>query len=376
MTKRDYYDVLGVERGAAAEEIKKAYRGLVMKYHPDRNPDDPEAAETMKDLNEAYAVLSDPRKRQLYDVYGHEGLSGYSDADIVGGVDFSGLFREFGMKGIFDLGGSILGDFFGFGGGRPGPQKGDDRRYDLVITLEEAAFGTEKRVLLARRETCPACKGTGAEPGGLKECDQCHGSGEIVNERRSGSSVFREIKTCKKCGGRGSIVTKPCDGCKGEGFVEKTKEIPVEIPAGTPSGYAIKVEGEGDPGKDLPGDLYIVVTVARHPIFERHEDDLYRQQEIPFTVAALGGEIETVDLEGNPYKLDIPEGTQTGTVVKIEGKGVPHLGREGKGDGFVVTKVVTPTNLSESQKELLREFQALEFGGNRAERTHPSSEGR
>jgi molecular chaperone DnaJ len=360
MTKRDYYEVPGVERDTGAQDIKKAYRGLVMKYHPDRNPDDPEAAEVMKDLNEAYAVLSDPKKRQLYDMYGHEGLSGYSDADIFGGVDFSGLFREFGMGDAFGFGGSILGDLFGFRTKRPGPEKGADLKIGITIALEEAALGAEKVARLVRKETCPVCKGKGAEEGGLKECDQCHGSGQIVNERRSGSSVFREIRTCRKCRGRGSLIEKPCGERKGQGFVEKIKEIPVTIPPGAYDGFAIKVEGEGERGKDLPGDRYVVVNVAKHAIFERHEDHLYRQEEIPFTLAALGGQRETIDPEGSPFTLDIPEGTQTGTVFKIEGRGIPHLGREGRGDQFVVVKVMTPTGLSEHQKELLREFQKAE----------------
>ncbi len=360
MTKKDYYELLGVVRDAGAAEIKKAYRSLVMKYHPDRNPDNPESAEIMKDLNEAYAVLSDPKKRRLYDLYGHEGLSGYSDSDIFSGVDFSSLFREFGMRDIFGFGGSILGDLFGFRTERPGPRKGADLRYDLTIALEEAALGAEKTIRLPKTEVCPVCKGTGAEPDGLKECDQCHGSGQIVDERRSGSTVFRQIRTCKKCGGKGSIITKPCAECKGQGFIEKIKEIPVKVPPGANSGYAIKIEGEGERGKDLPGDLYIVVDIAKHPVFERQEDDIYREEEIPFTLAALGGVKETSDLEGNRHRLDIPEGTQNGTVLKIEGKGIRHLDVDGKGDEYVAIKVMTPTNLSQEQKELLREFQRLE----------------
>lgn len=360
MTKKDYYEVLSVGRDAGEAEIKKAYRALVMKYHPDRNPDDPEAAEIMKDVNEAYAVLSDPKKRKLYDLYGHEGLSGYSDADIFRGVDFSGLFREFGMRDIFGFGGSILGDIFGFRTKRPGPQKGADLRYDLTIALEESALGAEKTIRLPRTEDCPVCKGTGAGPDGLEECDQCHGSGQIVNEKRSGSTVFREIRTCKKCRGTGSVVVKPCGECKGRGLIEKIKEIQVKVPQGADSGYAIKVAGEGEPGKDLPGDLHVVVNIAKHPVFERREDDIYREEEIPFTLAALGGKIKTVDLEGNRHELDIPEGTQNGTVLKIEGKGIPHLSGEGQGDEYVAIKVMTPTNLSDKQKELLGEFQKLE----------------
>jgi len=357
MTKKDYYEILGTGRGADAREIKKAYRGLVMKYHPDRNPDDPEAAEIMKDLNEAYAVLSDPKKRRLYDLYGHEGLSGYSEEDLFGGVDFSGLFREFGMG----FGSSVFGDFFGFGAKRGETGKGPDVRYDLTVTLEEAGFGAAKSVRLAETETCPVCKGSGAEQGGLEKCDACQGSGQIVNERRSGSSVYREIRVCRKCDGKGTIVVKPCKECDGRGFIEKPREISVTIPPGAYTGYAIKLEGEGEPGKTKRGDLYVVVDVARHPVFERHEDDLYRQEGIPFSLAALGGDTETADLEGSRHTLHIPEGTQTGEVLKIEGKGLPHLGREGRGDQYVVVRVVTPTGLKDRQKELLREFREIEL---------------
>ncbi len=363
MTKKDYYTVLGVGRDADASEIKKAYRVLVMKHHPDRNPGDAEAAEMMKDLNEAYAVLSDPKKRRLYDRYGHEGLNGYSDADLFRGIDFSSLFHEFGIgDDILGFGGAIFGSLFGAGTRQgPGARKGADVRYDLTVTLEEAAFGAEKSVQLANGETCPVCKGTGAEAGGLQECDQCHGSGQIVSERRSGSSVYREIRTCRKCGGKGTVVVTPCHECNGRGFIEKTRKIAVRIPPGSPSGYVIKVEGEGQPGEGLPGDLYVVVAIAKHPTFERHEDDLYREEEIPLTVAALGGIVETVDLEGETHGLDIPEGTQSGTILRLEGKGVPHLGREGRGDAYVLIKVRTPTDLNEHQKRLLREFQALEL---------------
>jgi molecular chaperone DnaJ len=358
MTKKDYYEVLGVGRDADAADLKKAYRGLVMKHHPDRNPDNPEAAEVMKDLNEAYAILSDPKKRQLYDRHGHEGLKGYSDADIFGGVDFSGLFREFGMGDGF--GGSIFVNLFGLRREKPGPRIGTDLKYNITIALEEAAFGAEKVLRLAKEETCPVCKGKGAEEGGLKECDECHGSGQTVNERRSGSSVFREIRTCRKCDGRGSLIVKPCHECEGRGFVKKIKEIRITIPPGAYEGFAIKVEGEGEQGRDLPGNLYIVVRIAKHPVFERHDDHIYREAEISFTLAALGGEIESMDLEGNTVKVAIPEGTQAGTIFKIEGRGIPHLGGEGRGDEFVVVKVMTPTGLNEHQKELLRAFQKLE----------------
>ncbi len=370
--KKDYYEVLGVDRDAGTEEIKKAYRALVMKYHPDRNPDNPEAVEVMKDLNEAYAVLSDPKKRQLYDLYGHEGLAGYTPEDIARGVDFSDVFRDFGD--IFSFSGSFLGDLFGRRPRRARPRKGADLSYDIAITLEEAAAGIKKDIRLVRTEACPVCKGTGAQPGGLQVCDQCRGTGQISSERRAGSMIVRQINTCPKCGGKGTIVTKPCEECKGQGVIEKAKEITVTIPPGADNGYAVKVEGEGEPGEGGPGDLYVVINVQKHPVFRRHGDDLYREEEIPFTLAALGGEMTTTDLEGKTHELKIPEGTQTGTVLRIEGAGMPRLDGEGRGNAYVAVKVVTPTNLDKRQRKLLRELRNLELERDRrAGKEQPST---
>ncbi len=360
MAEKDYYAVLGVDRNSGTDEIKKAYRILVMKYHPDRNPDDVESAEQMRSINEAYAVLSAPEKRRLYDLYGLDGLSGYAPEDLIRDIDFSGLLREFGAKDAFGFGSSILSDLFGFGKQRRA-ERGTDLRYDLTITLEEAASGTSKNVTISKMEVCPVCKGTGAAPGGLEECDQCGGSGQIITEQRKGSTVRQDIRTCRKCGGMGTIVARPCAACKGTGFVEKTKEVSVMIPPGAFSGYAIMIKGEGATNNHIPGDLYIVVQIKKHASFERHEDDLYMEKEIPFTLAALGGATETLDLQGNPFTVTIPEGTQTGAILRIEGKGIPHLGREGRGDVYVLIKVVTPTNLDRTQKELLRRFQEREL---------------
>jgi molecular chaperone DnaJ len=358
VTEKDYYGILQIGKDAEAADIKKAYRKMVLNLHPDRNLDDPGATEKMKELNEAYAVLSDPQKRRLYDIYGHEGLQSYTQEDIFRGVDFSGLFREFGIGGLLGFDDSLFGSFFGPGATQAGTKKGSDLRYDLTVTLEEAAFGAEKAIHMKKVEECTACKGTGAQPGGLERCDQCKGTGQIVSEKRSGSSLFRQISFCPKCHGRGEIVKRPCKECKGQGFIEKTKELLTKIPAGANSGHVIKVEGEGEKGKDLPGDLYIVLDVEKHPLFERHGDDLYLQKEIPFTVAALGGEIEVFNLAGDISKLDIPEGTQTGSVFRIEGQGIPHLDAMGKGDQYVMIKVTTPANLTERQRELLRAFAA------------------
>jgi len=359
MAKRDYYEVLGIDRNADETAIKKAYRSLAMKYHPDRNPGDAEAVERMKEINEAYAVLTDAHKRQLYDTYGHAGLEGYTQADIFRGVDFSSLFKEFGLGDMFGFGGGLFDSFFGRRTTtRRGPRKGADLRYDLTVTLEEVAFGIEKVIELPRVEQCPTCSGTGAEADGLERCSSCQGTGQIVREQRSGYSVFRQITVCGRCHGQGKVVKKACKECEGKGVIEKATEIKVTIPAGADTGYQIRVEGEGEKGEGLPGDLYVVLHVEKHPIFERHSDDIYLQQEIALTTAALGGRVEVAGLNGN-LNLDVPEGTQTGTVFRIENEGIPHVDGYGKGDEYVVVKVATPTNLSRKEKELLKEFERL-----------------
>ncbi len=358
MTTRDYYEILGIERGADTAAIKKAYRTLAMKFHPDRNQDNPEAAEAMKEVNEAYAVLSDPTKRRLYDRYGHDGLKGYSQEDIFRGVDFGGLFREFGLGDLFGSDDLLFGGLLGRRNARTGPRKGADLRYDLTVTLEEAAFGVEKTIRLPKVEICPVCKGEGAEPGALEDCSECKGTGQIVTEQRKGHSIFRQISICPKCRGKGKIIKEPCMECGGNGVLEKPKDLAVKFPGGVDTGYIMKVEGEGEKGKDLPGDLYVVIEVARHPLFERHGDDLYLQWEVAFTTAALGGVIEVPNLDGNSSKVEIPEGTQTGSLFRIDGQGIKHLEGHGKGDEYVMVKVMTPTNLTERQKELLRELEA------------------
>lgn len=361
MAKRDYYEILGIDRNADQAALKKAYRNLAMQNHPDKNPGDAQAAETMKQINEAYAVLCDSRKRALYDRYGHTGLEGYTEEDIFGGVDFGTLFREFGLGSFgFGFGDSLFESVFGGrrNSARRGPRRGSDLRYDLRVTLEEAAFGTEKTIELPKVERCLACGGTGAQPDGLLDCRRCHGTGQIVTEQRSGYGVVRQIVVCGDCRGKGKTVKKACKDCRGKGVSEKTKEIGVSIPAGADTGYRVRVEGEGDEGDGLPGDLYVVLDVERHPLFERHGSDVYLQKEIGFTTASLGGRIDVPGLDG-ALKLDVPEGTQTGEVFRIMGEGIPNLGGHGRGDQYVIVKVATPTNLSRREKELLREFEAL-----------------
>ena len=359
MTKRDYYEILCVDKNADEAAVKRAYRNLAMKYHPDRNPGDSKAAEKMKEINEAYAVLSDAKKRKLYDTYGHAGLEGYTQEDIFRGVDFSSLFREFGLGDFLGFGDSLFDSFFGRrSAASRGPKKGADLRYDLNVTLEEIACGMEKTVELPLIERCTNCQGTGAAKNGLAQCQICRGTGQIVKEHRSGYSVFRQINACDKCLGKGKIVKEACKECQGKGVIEKTKEIIVNIPAGADTGYKIKIEGEGENDNGLPGDLYVVLNVEKHPIFERHGDDIYLQQEINFTTATLGGEIEVPSLNGN-HKLDIPEGIQTGAMLRIMDGGIPHLDAFGKGDEYVMVKVITPTNLNQREKDLLRQFEKL-----------------
>ena len=369
MEKRDYYESLGIDRSADETAIKKAYRNLAMQYHPDRNPGDSQAADRMKEINEAYAVLSDSQKRRLYDTCGHAGLEGFSQEDIFRGVDFSSLFREFGLGEIFGFGDNIFDSFFGRRTGYDrGPQRGADLRYDISLTLEEAALGTEKTIELPRAETCASCNGAGAQPEGLFDCESCGGTGQIVKEQRSGYSIFRQITVCNECKGKGKIMKKACEDCEGKGFIEKVEEIKVSIPAGADTGYRIRIEGKGEKGDGLPGDLYIIVNVERHPVFERHGDDVYLQQEIDVFTAALGGKIEVPSLNGE-LELDIPEGTQTGTVFRIEDKGITHLGSHGSGDEYVIAKVIIPVNLSRKEKGLLKQLQKLrqESGGNKGE---------
>ena len=356
MTKKDYYEVLGVGRDADPSAIKKAYRNLAMQYHPDRNPGNGEAAGKMKEVNEAYAVLCDTQKRSLYDTYGHAGLEGYTQEDIFRSVDFSSLFREFG----FGFGDDIFDGLFGRrASGRRGPRRGADLRYDLNVTLEEVYSGVEETIELPKASVCSSCKGSGAQADGLETCDKCQGTGQIVREHRSGYGVVRQIAGCGECRGRGKIVKKACKDCAGKGIVETKKEIKIEIPAGADTGYSVRVEGEGEASAEGPsGNLYVVIGVERHPLFERHGDDIYLQHDITFAVAALGGEVQVPSLSGE-VKVDITEGAQTGAVMRVPGQGMPRLGKRGQGDQYVVLRVVTPTKLSREEKELLRRFQSL-----------------
>jgi molecular chaperone DnaJ len=370
LVKRDYYDILGIDRNADDAAIKQAYRRLAIKYHPDRNPGNKQAVERMKELNEAYAVLSDPQKRRRYDVYGHEGLQGYSAEDIFGGVDFGSIFREFGLRNIFSdfgfgfgSGRSIFDDFFGSSTTRVKElesRKGADLECELEIDLEEAFTGAEKKINLPRTEACPSCRGTGGAKGGISTCKDCGGTGQIVREQRSGYSVFRQITTCHRCHGQGQMITTPCRKCNGKGSVEIKREITVQIPKGADTGHMIKVknEGEAGSGRGEAGDLYIKLHIKEHPVFERRKNDIYVKKEITVTQALLGGKVYGVPgLEGD-IVIQIPEGTEDGTIIRVPGQGMPKYEDE-RGDEHVIIKVTLPKNLSQEEKALLYQFGRL-----------------
>lgn len=359
MAKRDYYEVLEVDRTADSQAVKKAYRSLAMKYHPDRNPGDDAAAQSMKELNEAYAVLNDPKKRELYDRYGHPGLEGYTQEDIFRGVDFSGLFSEFGLGDLFGFGGDPFGGIFGARTRtRPRTRKGADIRCDLEITLQDVAHGLKKTITLERSSTCPGCLGSGAEAGGESQCEACLGSGRSVREERSGFGVVRQIHTCPECRGSGKVILDPCANCQGRGRTTETVNIQVDVPPGVEDGHALQVSGEGEAGPDLPGDLFVVLNVAPDPRFERRGQDLVLRQEIDMATAALGGDLEVPALEG-PVSIALPEATQHGAAFRLSGHGLPNLRGDAVGDQYVVVKVAVPTDLNHEEKRLLEEYRQL-----------------
>ncbi|HAG06760.1 MAG: Chaperone protein DnaJ [Clostridia bacterium 62_21] len=353
MAKRDYYEVLGVSRDASQEEIKKAYRKLARQYHPDVNKDDPQAAEKFKEIAEAYAVLSDPEKRAQYDRYGHAGPEGQGF-----GFDFSNFdFRNFGFGDIF---GDLIDAFFG-GGRREGPERGHDLRYELELTFREAAFGVEREIRVPRTEVCDACGGTGAAPGTRpRVCPACGGRGQVSFTQQTAFGRFIQTTTCAQCGGTGQFIDTPCGRCQGRGAVRRPRSIKVRVPAGVDDGFRLRLRREGESGirGGPPGDLYVYIRVKPDPVFVRDGYDVISEVPVTFVQAALGGEVEVETLDGTE-RLRIPEGTQTGTVFRLRGKGIPHLNGRGRGDHRVQVRVVTPTRLTEKQKELLREFARL-----------------
>ncbi|MGH9524488.1 MAG: molecular chaperone DnaJ [Terriglobales bacterium] len=368
-TKRDYYEVLGVQRTATEQEIKTCYRKLALQFHPDRNPDDPEAAaEKFKEVTEAYSVLMDSNKRAAYDRFGHAAVSGVGS----GGIDPT-IFQDFGDLGdllgsIFGMGGGF-GDMFGAGGGRGRrgwQQRGGDLRCDLTLEFEEAAFGVEKNVTFRRHEVCDQCHGTGAAAGkGPVACRTCGGRGQV----RYQQGFFAIARTCSTCQGRGSVITDPCQGCRGEGRQLREVGKKVKVPAGVEDGTRIRYGGEGEAGGHggPAGDLYVVLHVKEHAFFEREGNDLHCAVPISFAQAALGAEIEIPTLDGT-HVLRVAEGTQGGTVIRVRGKGVPVLNGRGHGDLMVTINVRTPNKLTKKQREILQQLSETDGIENRPER--------
>jgi molecular chaperone DnaJ len=360
-TKRDYYEILGAQKGASADDIKKLYRNLVLKYHPDRVTADKkkEAEERFKEISEAYAVLSDPQKRSQYDQFGHAGIdSKYSSEDIFKNADFSSIFEGMGAGG--DMFEEILGSFGMFGGGSShrrsrGAGRGRDLEYEIGISFEEAAFGAKKTINIPRQVACEACGGSGAKPGTKKiQCPACNGRGQVLYS----AGFINVSQTCPKCRGEGSTIKSPCSRCDGAGKVRSTQKIEVTIPAGVDTGSRLRIHGEGDSGTrgGPSGDLYIYINVKEHPIFQRHGYDIICEVPVSFTLAALGGEVEVPTLAGN-VMMRIPEGTQSDRIFRLNGKGVKNLKGYGVGDQMVKVVVETPTRLSSEQKRLLKEFE-------------------
>lgn len=349
MSKRDYYEVLGVSRDASESEIKRAYRRLAVKHHPDKNPDDKESEEKFKEAAEAYSVLSDSQKRARYDRFGHAGLGGS------GGGGYDPGFTN--IEDIFDLFG--FGDMFGGGGTRRNTvQRGADLRFDYQLTLEEVAEGKDAKIEIPRLETCDACAGKGTAEGTEPEtCITCSGSGQT----RYQQGFFSVMRTCPNCSGKGQIIKDPCTECRGRGRIEKTKTLEVKIPAGVDSDSRLRVGGEGEAGVNggPNGDLYVFIHVKEHDLFERQGANLYTSAPISFSQAALGAEIDVKTLGGSE-SLKVPAGTQTGTVFRIKGEGLPVLGGRGKGDLFVAVTLVTPKALTKQQRKLLEELAEIE----------------
>lgn len=350
--KRDYYEVLGVGKGSSPEEIKKAYRQMARKYHPDVNKE-PDAEDRFKEVNEAYEILSDEQKRTMYDRFGHAG---------VGGAGGFGGFQDFGgFRDPFEIFEEVFGGLGGFGRSRRqrgGPRRGADLRYEMTLEFEEAVFGLEKEIEVPRQETCNTCNGSGVEPGTSPiRCPECNGTGEI----RRQTGFFINIGTCPRCQGRGEIITSPCRECRGQGRIVKTRRLSVKVPAGVDNGTQIRLSGEGESGAlgGPPGNLYVVIRVKPHVYFRRNEDTIHLELAINITQAALGDEVEVPTLDGKEM-MNIPAGTQTGDTIRLRGKGVPRLRRDGsnmgRGDQIVTLQVRTPTNLTKEQRHLLLEL--------------------
>ncbi len=377
MAGPDYYEVLGVPRGASKDEIKRAYRRLAKKYHPDLNKDDPKAAEEkFKEVSEAYEVLADDEKRRIYDQFGAEGLKqqvwggeGFDWSRFTHAADVEDIFGRDFFDAFFrggGFGGGLFGDLFGGGMGRPrGPASGRSLRVDAEVRLEELLHDTRKEVTLRAPLPCPACQGSGAEGGKLVTCPTCHGRGQVTSSQRRGYSQFVTITPCPKCGGRGQWAESPCRRCGGSGRIAETRTLAVEIPAGAPDGLQLRVPGHGEAGepRGRPGDLYVVVHVAPHPTFERDDQDVLMNLPITYPQATLGAEVEIPTLDGTA-RLRIPSGTQSHSILRLRGKGLPGLRDGARGDQLVRVVVTTPERVSAEERKLLERLAELQGHGN------------
>jgi molecular chaperone DnaJ len=359
--KRDYYEVLGVSKNASKDEIKDTYRKLAMQYHPDRNKA-PDAEEKFKEISEAYAVLSDDEKRQQYDMLGHAGFDQrYSTEDIFRGADFNSIFRDLGF-GFGDLFRTFFGGGFGGSGFRERINRGQDLVYDLEITLEEAAKGTEKEIEVPRTEKCEVCGGSGASPGtSPRTCPKCNGAGKVQHMRKSSFAMYVQVTPCATCRGKGTLIDSPCKNCRGTGLVKKRRKISVKIPVGIDEGYQLRLRGEGEmaPNGGEAGDLYVLVHIAQHELFMREGDDLWHVLMVSYPQAALGTELSVPTLDG-PTTVQIRPGTQAGETIRLKGKGMPRFRGYGKGDLLVRVGISVPEKLTSKQRELLEQL-AEEF---------------
>ena len=358
-SKKDYYEILGVGRDASKADIKKAYRKLALKYHPDKNKEKG-AEDRFKEISEAYGVLYDDEKRSRYDQFGHAGIDGqYSQEDIFRGVDFGEIFRGMGFGGGLD---DLFSQFFGGGprrGRSRGPARGSDLRFDIEISLDEAFEGFSKEISVPRQEVCPVCSGSGAKKGSSPEsCSQCGGSGQVRMTRQTPFGMFTQVGECPKCHGQGKIIKDPCPECRGRGVVRKTRKISISIPKGVEDGMQLRLAGEGEQmgSGGVSGDLYVVVHVRSHKSFQRRGADLYRLLEISFPRAVLGGSVDIETMKGHA-DLKIPAGVETGNILKMKGMGMPKLRGSGFGDLFVEIKIKTPKRLSRKAKKLVQDLE-------------------
>lgn len=356
--KKDYYEILGVSKDASKAEIKKAYRKLALKYHPDKNKEKG-AEERFKEISEAYAVLYDDDKRKLYDMYGHSGIDQqFSQEDIFRGADFGDIFRgmgfDFGFDDIFER---FFGQRMGFQRSSYQNRRGADLRYDIEISLEDAYRGIETTIRVPRSETCPNCNGSGAKPGTRpKRCPTCEGSGQMRSSRRTAFGMFTQITTCNKCHGQGTIIESKCEECNGKGIIQKTRDIELTIPKGVDNGSQLRLHGEGEAGVAGTGDLYIVIHIKKHPRFNRRGLDLHTIKNITFPEAALGIKKEIETLNEKIEKIKIPEGINSGEIIRVKGAGMTGLHGRGKGDLYIEIQVKTPKNISRRAKQLLEEL--------------------